>query len=253
MPTPINRPLLWKIVHLWYIPFLLPSMFFSPFFLLYMGIKIDNKRWIQQSVVLLFAVWGCGIFGATVIESNFLVGMAIIFWLISIVVILVKSKEYLQLLDAKQRGQIEPFATFQQNKPSQTNKLNPGKKFISDLQKWQREIEVPQMRDHIQDLIDLSNVVMQKNSENGHRFFMRYSELINNLLCKYDEIENTKLNTADMKEAMYNVENNLGKIIKAFRNEVTSMYKNDILNINAETAAFIQDLKNRGLIDDDIK
>ena len=253
MSTPINRPLLWKIVNLWYIPILFPTILFMPLALLYMGVMVDKKTWKLQSLVGFFTLWGCVVLSGVSEDMKFLMWIFFTVWFIVAIFILLKSNEYLQLRDARQKGQVNPlYTTSQHSNRSQTSNSNLGEKFISDLQKWKQEIEVPKMKSHIQDLIDLSNVVMQKNSESSTRFFMRYSELINNLLGKYDEIENTRLNTADMKEAMYNVENNLGKIIEAFRNEVTSMYKNDILNMNAETAAFIQDLKNRGLIDDKI-
>ncbi len=248
----INRSFGWKAGNLWYVV-LLPALFFSPLALLYMGAKVDNKRWIQLSIVALVVMWICAILGS-LIDNNFLIGIFFILWLILITGVLVKSKEFLQLLDAKQRQKEFFYSKLmsQDNNSSQSTGLSLGDKFVADLQKWQQEIEEPQMKKHIQELIDLSNAVKRRNSENSNiRFFTRYSEMINSLLDKYDGMENAKLNTSGIIDAMDNVENNLGKIVGAFRNEVALMYKDDILNMNAETAAFIQDLKNRGLIDNE--
>jgi chaperonin cofactor prefoldin len=90
---------------------------------------------------------------------------------------------------------------------------------------------------------------MQKDKNTGNLFFERNAETVNKLLNKYNELEDTRIDTPEIKENMRKIETAVNKISFAFEQELSNMYKNDMLDINAETEAFIQSLKNKGLLD----
>lgn len=132
-----------------------------------------------------------------------------------------------------------------------SKRKNIGERFVKDLQKWQNEIDRPAMKEDIQKLIDLSRIILNKKAIDNERFFLRYDKTLNNILGKYDEIENTGLDTEEIRQTMHNVEQNLRKIVIAFQNDVNNLYKSDLVSINAETSAFVQDLHNKGLLDNE--
>ncbi|MCD8079326.1 MAG: 5-bromo-4-chloroindolyl phosphate hydrolysis family protein [Bacteroides sp.] len=90
---------------------------------------------------------------------------------------------------------------------------------------------------------------MQRKDEESKKFFERYADTLNNMLSKYDEIENTRINSPEMLRSMELIEKSMTDIVVVFRNEINKMYKNDLLHLNAETKAFMQDLRNKGLIE----
>ncbi|MCC8154033.1 MAG: hypothetical protein LIP01_07370 [Tannerellaceae bacterium] len=52
-----------------------------------------------------------------------------------------------------------------------------------------------------------------------------------------------------MKKTMRLIEKSIADLVIVFRNEINEMYKRDMLDLGADTAAFMHDLRNKGLID----
>lgn len=124
-----------------------------------------------------------------------------------------------------------------------------GEKLINNLHKWQCEIESLQMKNDIGELINICSIVMKRNDKESLRFFKRYGDRVDSMLERYDQIENTRLNTPEMLKTMDLIENSIGDIVVAFKNEINEMYKKDLLDLDADTTVFVQELKNKGLIE----
>ncbi len=122
---------------------------------------------------------------------------------------------------------------------------------ISDLYKWRAEIESASIYADITQMINLSEIVLNKTGADHDLFFSRYDATLNKLLGKYDEIENTRLNTTNMVGTMTNIESTIKETAKAMKQEVANMYKEDMLDIDAETSVFLRELKKKGLLDDE--
>jgi hypothetical protein len=248
----VNKDFSWKMTNLWYIPFFIPTFFFTSFGLLYAGLAVKKAKWIRTFA----ATFGLTALTVSMILAEQLQGlMAFLFfanWIFTIAYLLKTSREFLYRLDIRQHE--EEIFDMAKIRIDNDVKSDPGDElalqFISGLHKWHREIDSLPMKKNIQNLIEISSVVAKRKNKDSERFFMRYNDSLNSLLKQYDEIENNKLNTEAMRETMRNIESGFGQIVSAFKKEAESMYKYDVVNLNAETAAFLQDLRNRGLLDD---
>lgn len=254
----IARSFGWKLTRLWYIPVFSIMWFVAPLGILFMLQKHKHPKW---RVMFNFSgfIYTVGFFIAFVtnFESNFAWGMLLFMSIAIFIFYLVTAREYLwwcDKLDAKYRVQMAsndksiskpaPKAEIKEVAPPEL-----GVRFVLSMQRWIREVESESLKDNIEQLIRLAKIVIAKDNVESQKFFMRYTDRLNNLLERYDDIENTRLNTAQMQEAMRLIEDSIAKTVVAFRAEVANMYKSDLLEISAETTIFMQDLKQKGLID----
>lgn len=251
-----DRPLIWKILNLWYIPAAIIFFVFSPFSLLYIGLVAKNKKWVRIFVLVISILVISTILLLVNINNpvgkffSIPIALTAVF---TIVYIIATAKEFLMRLDVILRED----ALFKNAKNSLDmdlvrRKNEPAALFIDSLHKWHREIESLKIKENIQQLIEVAGIVLKRHDEEGNkRFFTRYHDTLDEMLKKYNDFENSKLDTPEIEEAMKNIEAGLDTIVVALRNDAATLYKNDVLNTNAETAAFIQDLKNRGLLEDE--
>ena len=253
-----DRPLIWKILNLWYIPVSILIPVFLPFSLLYIGLIAKSKKWVRifalvtttlvtSTVLLLANMDSFGKFFA--IPIALAAGFTIVY-------IIAAAGDFLRRLDIILRN----GTLFKEEDRNGLNvdrirkKNEPAALFIDSMRNWQQEIESIQMKKCIQQLIEIVGIVLETNNEeDAKRFFLRYHDTLNEMLKKYDEFENSKLSTPEIKGVMKNIESGMDTIIIALRNDATTMHKNNILDANAETAAFIQDLRNRGLLEKELR
>lgn len=246
----IDRPLIWKILNLWYIPagLFIPLLF--PFTLLYTGIVGQKKTWTNISIVLIAIFLISTFLVLANIMRNLFAGLIVAAFVFQIIYVILSAKEFLQRLDIilREGTLFKGIKSSIENDPA-FSKDSLGKQFIQELHQWHREIQSLKMKNNILRLIEIAVIILKRDNDDSKRFFIRYHETINTLLKKYDEMENTRLDTDEISQAMQNIEDSMESIATAFQNEAAAMYKNDLLDINAETAAFLQDLKNRGLLE----
>lgn len=72
-----------------------------------------------------------------------------------------------------------------------------------------------------------------------------------NILTKYDEIENQKLNTEDSKKFMESTQKMVKKINEAFKKQLSNLYQSDMIDTDAEMKVFDTMLKSDGYDVDD--
>ncbi|MCD7937171.1 MAG: 5-bromo-4-chloroindolyl phosphate hydrolysis family protein [Tannerellaceae bacterium] len=123
-----------------------------------------------------------------------------------------------------------------------------GRTLVTNLRKWKKEIESVPLQNDIEELVQICLIVMKRNDVEAWKFFTTYADKLELMLSKYDEIENTRINSPEMLHTMGLIEKSISEIVVAFRNEVNEMYKKDMIDLNAETKAFMYNLRNKGLI-----
>lgn len=79
-----------------------------------------------------------------------------------------------------------------------------------------------------------------------NNFFNYYLPVTKNILTKYDEIENQKLNTQDSQEFMKSTQKMVKKINEAFKKQLANLYQSDIIDADAEMKVFDTMLKSDG-------
>ena len=83
----------------------------------------------------------------------------------------------------------------------------------------------------------------------AEKFLVRHATVVN-VLMKYDEIENSRLNNSVTMESKKKLEDVIAKAAIAIEQEVTNQFKSGILDVSAETDVYIQSLKNRNLLNE---
>ena len=84
-----------------------------------------------------------------------------------------------------------------------------------------------------------------------NNFFNYYLPVTINILTKYDEIENQKLNTEDSKKFMESTQKMVKKINEAFKKQLSNLYQSDMIDTDAEMKVFDTMLKSDGYDVDD--
>lgn len=84
-----------------------------------------------------------------------------------------------------------------------------------------------------------------------NNFFVYYLPVTINILTKYDEIENQKLNTEDSKKFMESTQKMVKKINEAFKKQLSNLYQSDMIDTDAEMKVFDTMLKSDGYDVDD--
>ena len=105
---------------------------------------------------------------------------------------------------------------------------------------------------NIQEIHDTASKIIEavekkpENYKKINNFFSYYLPVTINILNKYDEIENQRLNTEESQKFMKSTQNMMKKINDAFKKQLSSLYQNDIIDTDAEMKVFDTMLKSDG-------
>lgn len=114
------------------------------------------------------------------------------------------------------------------------------------------KIEDAPLRQNIRDVSETIGKIIdtiEKNPKKYNKmnnFFEYYLPVTLNILNRYDEIENQRLNSEDSKKFMMQTKNMMEKINDAFKNQLANLYQSDIVDTDAEMKVFDSMLKADG-------
>ena len=114
------------------------------------------------------------------------------------------------------------------------------------------KIEDAPLRQNIRDVSETIGKIIdtiEKNPKKYNKmnnFFEYYLPVTLNILNRYDEIENQRLNSEDSKKFMMQTKNMMEKINDAFNNQLANLYQSDIVDTDAEMKVFDSMLKADG-------
>ena len=256
-----KKPKSWEILNAWFIPFAFISCgFFSFFSLLYAGFRVKRFKWIFWgiiSAVVMATAATVVIRGSHTVINMMATITFLINWLVSSIFSIIILGEYLERLALGRkslswfRSGTKPEKKLPEKKTAGT--ARGGEAFIESLHKWEKKFDSPDLKQSINRMIGTSRKFIQKDSGSGNLLFDRYADTIDRMLTKYDELEDSRLNVPEISDAMKKMEHTMLQISKAFENELIKMYQGDILDMEAESAAFLQSLRNKGLLEDSIE
>lgn len=115
-----------------------------------------------------------------------------------------------------------------------------------------REIEDASLRKDIENIQNTASQIIarvEKKPEmykKTNNFFDYYLPVTLNILKRYDEIENQRLITKDSQKFMLSAKNMIKKISEAFQNQLSNLYKSDMIDTDAEMKVFETMLKSDG-------
>lgn len=268
MGTFTNRSSKWEVFNSWWLILqVLGFGMFSFVGFLYIGLLGKRNLWTWLGL-LSVAIWPASIYLSGVNSTAFTLTL-IANWGGSIAYSFMSNKEFLQRMDAIGKGLPVPtkqkyigprvISIEAKDMIKQINGMaalpegisETGLKFIANLKKWETAVEPTNLKKNILRLIDISEQIVKKPGIESDKFFVRYADPVDQLLAKYDQIENAHLNSEESGKSLQEVENFIEKMVLVFEKEYAGLYKNDLLDIDTEVEAFTQSLKNRGLLEDD--
>ncbi len=249
------RQLTWTFISIaMFIPF--PVHIF-PFVMLSQAKKSKIRSWYATGIALLMvelALFASFVYFFGAISQGMLLtlGGYVTSYIVGNGLLLNRAKPYLQRLEL---GEVRPLAWIPtassrsrlQELPQAT--LDTPQLFIERLLHWRKAIDNQTIHQNIDKIIHLFHLLEQRDKIEAEKFLVRHSTVVN-VLMKYDEIENSKLNNQVAIESKKKLEEVIAKATIAIEQEVTNQFKAGILDVSAETDVYIQTLKNRNLLKD---
>lgn len=255
-----RRTKTWEFLNLWFMPIPFLSFGALSFFpLLFMGIVGRKAKLIAAGTITAVVTFFC--FRLSVVGEGadpipmFVYGIVN---LLAVIYSFLSCKEFLQRLDLRYRipnlkwNKKYDYANYDIEIMSDDPQLMlPVRQFTKNLEKMEKAIESESLKEDIRRMIHVSEAIMQKDTVVAELFFERNAETVDKILKKYDELENTRIQTPEIKQSIIETEKVISRVADAFEQELSDIYRNDVVDLNAESAAFLQSLKNRGLLEDE--
>lgn len=148
-------------------------------------------------------------------------------------------------IDFIPNSQIKPLLTLLE---AQIDVLE-RKTLAAELAYWNKLISKTETKEHLEKMIRIAFIIHEKDPHKGEVFFARHSDTLIKLLNQYYILENSGLNTEEIIESTQRIEDAISSARKAFEQELNNIFKNDMMNIDAESEVYLQNLRNRGLIE----
>ncbi len=123
------------------------------------------------------------------------------------------------------------------------------KTLAAELQYWEKEIANTNLKGHLDRMSRIAYIIQEKDHTAGEVFFMRHAETITKLLRQYHALETSGLDNPETQASMVRIAEAVAVTRHVFEQELGNMFKTDMLDIDAESEAYMQSLRNRGLIE----
>jgi 5-bromo-4-chloroindolyl phosphate hydrolysis protein len=94
----------------------------------------------------------------------------------------------------------------------------------------------------------VAQLICEKDPSAGELFSMRHAATVTKLLRQYAAMEASGVQSGEMNRSLARIAEALTLTGHAFEQELDSLFRTDMLDIDAESEAYLQSLKNRGLI-----
>ena len=142
-----------------------------------------------------------------------------------------------------------------ENNKSLYDTLNGAKNQNNQIKNIISKIDDQKMSANIKEITETTTKIIAtvesnpKKIKNMNNFFNYYLPVTLNILKKYDEIENQGLSTEEGKKFMLQTQEMIQKINNAFKNQLSNLYKSDMVDTDAEMKVFDTMLKADGYDD----
>ena len=139
----------------------------------------------------------------------------------------------------------EEALTIQQQKDSDTTE---NKTFADDITYWANQIDNREIKTMLNRMSKIAGIIQEKDRLEGEKFTMRHAETVTNLLRQYHAIVSSGITSEESRDSLKRISETLTLTRQAFEQELNNLFQSDMLDMDAESKAYVQSLKNRGLI-----
>ncbi len=123
------------------------------------------------------------------------------------------------------------------------------KTLSAELQYWRKMINNEGIKCSLERMSKIAYIIHEKDHTTGEIFFMRHADTLTKILKQYSVLENAGLTDPEIEASMKRIESSIAVTHQAFEHELGNIFKTDMLDIDAEAEAYMQGLRNRGLIE----
>lgn len=122
------------------------------------------------------------------------------------------------------------------------------KTLVAELKYWQKEIKNPEIQELLNRMSRIAYIIQEKGNMTSEVFSVRHSETVTKMLKQYHVLEAAGLESPEMIESRDRLEESLKLTCVAFEQELNNIFQSDMLDVDAESKAYLESLKSRGLI-----
>lgn len=123
------------------------------------------------------------------------------------------------------------------------------KTLAAELKYWEKQIKNPEIKEQLNKMSKIAAIIDEKDRAAAELFLLRHAETVIKLLKQYYTLETAGLESRETETALKNISEAIHLTHHAFEQELNNIFKNDMHDIDAESKAYVQGLKNRGLIE----
>jgi hypothetical protein len=135
-----------------------------------------------------------------------------------------------------------------QKKAEYAEELPEQNTLAAELNYWQKEIQNETIKNRLGRMSKIARIICEKDQTSGELFSMRHTETVVKLLRQYKTLEVSELASPEIREWRERIIETIDLTQQAFEQELSKLFEVDMLDIDAESMAYTQSLKNRGLI-----
>ena len=122
------------------------------------------------------------------------------------------------------------------------------KTLAAELKYWEKLIRNEEIKALLNRMSKIAHIIQEKDPHAGEIFFIRHAETVTKLLKQYYTIEVSETPSENTQDSLCRIADTIRVTHQAFEQELSNLFQSDMLDLDAESAAYIQGLKNRGLI-----
>jgi len=123
------------------------------------------------------------------------------------------------------------------------------KTLSAELNKWKKYISDVALKANLSRMSRIADIIHEKDARAGELFFSRHADTLTKLLKQFQALELSGIATPDIADAKERIRETIAITRSAFEQELKNNFATDMLDIDAEAEAYIQGLKNKGLVE----
>lgn len=165
--------------------------------------------------------------------------------------LLSQSKPYLKRLEQGEVRELSWINSLQDQRrlALQQVEMETPQSFVNKLLYYRKEINHVTIGQNLDKIIRLFHLVEERDIMEAEKFLVRHGTVVS-IMREYLDLQNTKLNNTVTIESKSKLESVLAQATNAIELDVTTMIKNRLLDVSAESDVYLQTLKNRNLLKD---
>ncbi|PZP51169.1 MAG: hypothetical protein DI598_03895 [Pseudopedobacter saltans] len=244
----------WPIVSL--MAFLPLPIHLFPIAFIAQGSKAKVRAWVYTGIFFLvaeliilglflaqFKHFDLGLIFTSV--STFVAYLAL--YLVGNALLIRNTKPYMQRLELSDIMELEWTNSIRTAKTWKPNTINSPQTFVAQLLAYRNGISNYGIKQNIDKIINSFRTIIDKDMQKAELLVVRHQTILS-LLSQYENIQKSKINNNVTNTSKLEIENVIGQATIAVENELTNQYQTELLGVSAEKDVYLQQLKNRNLI-----